>query len=112
MNETALIILNFSIVTVLISIMLFILLPLSKKKGIFKNGHYWTAVVTFYFFHVANFICTIHFGWNIDPTTKLEKTLNNVSIAGIFLSLLMLITAVNIQDKKNKQVKIEKEDSL
>jgi hypothetical protein len=116
MNETIkLLLINYAVNIFFISAAIFIFLP-AAKKGMFKNEHYWTGVITFYFFLTANLIYTIYL-WGTDNLTKLEAILDNITLSGFLLSAIMFARALITQGKRNNQVEnqitIEKDkDSL
>ena len=65
-------------------------------------AHFKLFLVTFWFFHVFNIVYTGYFGWNLDPVTKTEQILDNVTTAGLFTSLVMLWRS--LYPKKRKGV--------
>jgi|GEM_PF-6597931 len=66
--------------------------------------HFRYFLITFWFFNIFNMSYTAYFGWNLEPATKLEQKLDNITIAGWFTSLLMFIRAWFPKKKKGVSV--------
>jgi NADH:ubiquinone oxidoreductase subunit 6 (subunit J) len=73
---------------------------MNHKKESFSKRHFLLFLIVFWGFYIFNITYTGIMGWNFKPATHLELVLDNVSMAGMLTSLIILFQATNRRVKK------------
>lgn len=79
------------------------LLTYKVKKDVLDKLHFRFSIVTFWLIHIFNIVYTGLMGWHRSPGSRLEQSLDNVTIAGYFLSFIMYMVAARVGKQRPKK---------